>query len=133
MILIDTSAIFAVLDKDDINHTRAAKLWTELIENETPILTNSNLLLEAFALIQRRHGLDILSRFQQSMVPWLEIEWIDSEKHIQAVNLLLSVNRRYLSLVDISAFATMRRTGVNQVFTFDNHFAEEGFTVLPDA
>lgn len=131
MILIDTSAIFAVLDEDDINHHRAAKFWAESVENETTILTNSNLLLEAFALIQRRHGLDILNRFQQGMVPWLQIEWIDPEKHAQAVNLLFSANRRHLSLVDVSAFSTMRRMGVTQVFTFDNHFAEEGFDVLP--
>lgn len=131
MILIDTSAIFAVLDKNDDNHPRAAKFWAELVENETAILTNSNLLLEAFALIQRRHGLDILNRFQEGMVPWLQIEWIDAEKHSQAVNLLFSINRRHLSLVDVSAFATMRRMGIHQVFTFDNHFAEEGFEVLP--
>ena len=131
MILIDTSAIFAVLDKNDGNHLRAAKFWTALVESETEILTNSNVLLEAFALIQRRHGLGILHKFQQGMVPMLKIEWIDAEKHFQAVKLLFSYNHRHLSLVDVSAFATMRRMGINQVFTFDQHFAEEGFEVLP--
>ncbi len=131
MILIDTSAIFAVLDKNDDNHLRAAKFWAALVESETEIITNYNVLLEAFALIQSRHGLGVLHQFQQGMVPLLKIEWMDAEKHFQAVKLLFSYNRRHLSFVDISAFTTMRRMGVNQVFTFDNHFAEEGFTVLP--
>ena len=47
------------------------------------------------------------------------------------MQLLHKHNRRHLSLVDVSAFATMRRMGANQVFTFDQHFAEEGFEVFP--
>jgi len=64
------------------------------------------------------------------MVPLLEVEWMDMSKHTQAMELLLSANRRNLSLVDISAFAIMRRLGISKVFTFDHHFAEEGFDVL---
>jgi len=94
------------------------------------IFSNSYILLEATALIQRRYGIETLNKFHFGMVPLLEIEWLDMPKHLQAMELLLSTNRRNLSLVDISAFATMRRLGISKVFTFDHHFAEEGFDVL---
>ncbi len=131
MILIDTSAIFAILDKNDINHFRAANLWQELVQKEIDIFINSNLLLESIALIQRRHGMEILHQFHFSMVPWLKIEWTDIEKHTHAIEMLFAANRRHLSLVDISAFATMRRLGIRKAFTFDQHFAEEGFDLIP--
>ena len=44
---------------------------------------------------------------------------------------LLVVNHRKLSLVDCASFETMRRLGIQKVFTFDRHFADQGFQVLP--
>ncbi len=34
MIYIDTSALYAVFDKDDAHHKRANKIWTSLIETD---------------------------------------------------------------------------------------------------
>ncbi len=131
MILIDTSAILPVLDKNDVIHYQAAEIWRELIEEKKEIWINNYILLEATTLIQRRYGMEIVRNFQQRMVPIFQVEWINAIKHTQATEILLSTNRRKLSLVDISAFATMRRLGIRQVFTFDQHFAEQGFEVLP--
>ena len=43
----------------------------------------------------------------------------------------LAANRRKLSLVDCSAFETMLRLSIQAVFTFDKHFSEQGFDVIP--
>ena len=40
---------------------------------------------------------------------------------------------RQLSLVDCTSFVVMRQIGIDDVFAFDRHFAEQGFTVLPAA
>lgn len=39
--------------------------------------------------------------------------------------------RRQLSLVDCTSFEAMQRRGLTQAFTFDAHFAERGFEVIP--
>ncbi|RLD02598.1 MAG: VapC toxin family PIN domain ribonuclease [Chloroflexi bacterium] len=130
MILIDTSAILSILDRNDAFHLSAAKTWGEILAKDEAIFLNNYILLEATALIQRRYGVETLNEFHFGMVPLLEIEWMDMSKHMQAMELLLSANRRNLSLVDISAFATMHRLGISKAFTFDRHFAEEGFEVL---
>jgi predicted nucleic acid-binding protein len=130
MILIDTSAIIAVLCREDKYHHQAAKIWSDLIDKNMPLLCNNYILLEATALIQRRHGLAILRAFYKNMVPNLEIEWLDQDQHIQAVEALLHHDRRRLSLVDLTMFATMRRHGIRKAFTFDKHFAEQGFEII---
>lgn len=132
MIFIDTSAILAVLDRKDRFHLSASKFWEEILIEDEGVFLNSYILLEATALIQRRYGIEILNKFHFGMVPLLDVEWVDMPKHTEAMELLFSANRRNLSLVDISAFATMRREGIRRVFTFDQHFAEEGFKVLPN-
>jgi predicted nucleic acid-binding protein len=40
-------------------------------------------------------------------------------------------NRRNLSFVDCSSFDTIQRLIIDKVFTFDGHFAEQGFAVIP--
>ncbi len=44
---------------------------------------------------------------------------------------LLIAARRQLSLVDCASFDAMRRLGITTVFTFDKHFAEQGFAQVP--
>jgi predicted nucleic acid-binding protein len=43
----------------------------------------------------------------------------------------IAADRRGLSLVDLSSFETMRRLGIRSVFTFDRHFRQYGFEILP--
>lgn len=44
---------------------------------------------------------------------------------------MLAANRRNLSLVDCVSFEVMRDLGVKDVFAFDPHFREHGFTCIP--
>jgi predicted nucleic acid-binding protein len=39
--------------------------------------------------------------------------------------------QRDLSLVDFVSFELMRREGIRTAFTFDRHFAEQGFECVP--
>ena len=50
---------------------------------------------------------------------------------IYSVQDVFAANRRQLSLVDCSSFETMRRVRIEKVFTFDEHFREQGFEVIP--
>lgn len=61
----------------------------------------------------------------------LTIEWVDEAQHQTIVQTVLTTNRRQLSLVDCASFETMRRLGIETVFTSDSHFREWGFDVIP--
>ncbi len=131
VVYVDTSAMLAILHAEDTNHAKAIETWLDLAQGEIDLVCNNYVLVEVFSLLQRRYGLEKARVLPERIVPLLEIEWIDEEFHADAVNSLLTANRRHLSLVDCSSFATMRRMQIETAFTFDEHFKEQGFKTVP--
>ncbi|NJD56265.1 MAG: type II toxin-antitoxin system VapC family toxin [Nitrospirae bacterium] len=129
-IFIDTSAFYALLDRDDTNNQKATKVWTRLLGAERALVTSNYVLVEAFALIQNRLGLEAVRGFQEDILPLITIEFITPEMHRSGIAALLSASRRSLSLVDCVSFELMRSSGIKTVFAFDTHFKEQGFVVL---
>lgn len=127
---VDTSAFVAVLDADDANHARAKKRWLELLEAEEILVCTNYVLVETFALVQRRLGLAAARSFQEDVLPVLAVEWIDAEAHARAVAALLVSGRRRLSLVDCASFEAMRKLGSTRAFAYDRHFTEQGFLLI---
>ena len=127
----DASAILAVLNANDRHHVAAKNTWRELLLESAQILCNNYILIEIFALLQGRFGLEAVRLFQSDVLPVLEVVWVDEQIHNQAVSAMLAANRRNLSLVDCASFETMRQFGVSKAFTFDLHYVEQGFEVIP--
>lgn len=130
-IFVDTSAFLAVLDAAEQNHASAKAIWERLLLRGEQLVVTNYILLETFALVQRRLGLEAIRTLQQDIVPLLQVHWVDEADHSAGVATLLAANRRQLSLVDCISFDTMRRSGLDTVFTFDHHFAEQRFTCVP--
>ncbi len=130
-VFIDTSAFYAVLCSDDPNHKRAKKVWTYLLNQREILVCNNYVLVETFALLQNRLGIDVIRAFEKDAIPWLKVEWINKSHHQDAVTSLLTAGRRNLSLVDCACFGTMHRQDIQTAFTFDAHFAEQSFECLP--
>ena len=128
---MDTSALHAVLDRADENHEVAAAHWRRLVVTDINMVTTSYTLLEATALAQKRLGIAAVRSLQGDIVPWLTVDWIGEDVHHTAMAALLSASRRSVSLVDCVSFETMRRHGLQEAFTFDSHFSQQGFRVLP--
>ena len=130
-VFIDTSAFYAVLDRDDANHQAAGRAWVELLHDEHVLLTTNYVLLETCALLQSRLGITALRAFHQDVVPLLQIDWISEEQHSSGVDAALTASRKRLSVVDCISFQTMREHGTQTAFCFDRHYAEQGFVTLP--
>lgn len=130
-VFVDTSAVYALLDADDRHHTAARAIW-EGWAQQPPLLVCSNyVLLECFALVQRRLGTEAVRLLQEELVPLLHIHWVDAELHTAAVSALLAAGQRDISLVDWTSFELMRRLGIRTAFAIDRHFAAQGFDMLP--
>lgn len=124
---VDTSAFFALLDRDDKNHPLAERCLRKLFANDTVLITSNYVLVESFALIQRRLGMDALRVFQTNMTPVVRVEFVSPELHRLGVSAVLAASRRNLSLVDCVSFEIMRSLSIQSAFTFDDHFREQGF------
>jgi predicted nucleic acid-binding protein len=130
-IFVDTSALVAVLDADDANHAEARRTWERLVLQEESLVSTNYVLVETFALAQRRLGIGATRDLADDVIPLLSISWVDEDAHRAGVSATLAASRRRLSLVDCVSFETMRRLGVKSAFAFDRHFEEQGFACLP--
>jgi predicted nucleic acid-binding protein len=129
-VFVDTSAILALLNPGDKAHRRAGRAFGKLHEQSAHLVTHSYVLVETYALLQRRMGVKSVEAFRTDFAPLLEVEWVDADLHGSGLDLLLERRSKALSLVDCVSFLTMRRLRLVEVFAFDPHFRREGFNLV---
>jgi len=130
-VFIDTSALLAVLDAHDANHKAARLFWENIIAAGDTLVSHNYVLVETSALALRKLGLEDLRVVERDIVPILRVVWVTREVHNSAASAQLVASRRSLSLVDCVSFEIMRRSGIRTAFSFDRHFKEYGYEILP--
>ncbi len=131
VIFVDTSALFALISGRDVNHQRAKAQWRAWLDSPDDFIISNYVLLETTALLQSRLGMQAVQDFHDLLLPVMTVYWITEAIHKKALQTLLVANRRRLSLVDCTSFAVMNALGLQSAFTFDDHFAQAGFILLP--
>ncbi len=127
-IMVDTSAIYALLDRSDLMHEEAKKCFTVMAkENVTTIITNF-VKAECHALISSRLGHDLARNWLRKMIwPVERITEIDEKRAMEIINYYTDKTYSY---TDTTTFAAMERLGITRVFTFDRHFVQYGFRCM---
>jgi predicted nucleic acid-binding protein len=124
MTFVDSSALYAVLDHDDARSTSE-----RLLRSAEILVTHNYVLVETAALVQSRLGM-AAGALQDPILPVLRVYWVSESDHQTALEVMVAADRRRLSLVDCTSFLIMRSRGVGNVFCFDKHFQEQGFTLI---
>jgi predicted nucleic acid-binding protein len=130
-VFLDTSALYAVFDGDDALSASAGEAWRALLASEASLHTSNYVLVELTALLQRRLGTAAVDVFASYVLPHVNVVWVDDGVHARAMSALLGAGRRGVSLVDHTSFVIMRDRGVRTAFAVDEHFAKQGFDLLP--
>ncbi len=128
-VFADTSGIFALLVRNDYMYVRAQSVFQSFANNNVNLLSSSYVLVETIALLQRRVGMDAVRDFQEKILPLIEIIWVDSYWHEKAINRLILLNQKKVSLVDCLSFVLMEAKEIDTVFSFDSHFERNGFSL----
>ena len=130
-VLLDTSFILALENKDDPHHERAKALDVELLSEGSILLLHWGIILEiadGYARVGRRaKGLQLLAKFQDE--PGYSVFAI-SELFPKALELYRSRPDKDWGLTDCLSFVLMREQGVTEALTADIHFRQAGFTAL---
>lgn len=118
-VFIDTTALYALLDRTHEAHDRVVAAWNELLRSSVALITSSYVCAELRALVQARLGLDSMRAFLDEVRPHMTVLAVDSEDHARS----LAHSKRDLStLVPRTSGALMRRLGVTTVLALDGQF-----------
>ena len=130
--LVDSAAYFALLDHDDANHAQALTIRDRLIAERWRLFTTSFILAETHAPLLNRLSQDIATRFLRDMEQSpTTLVWVTPADVQRAKAIIYQYTDKDFSLTDATSFAVMERIRVPSAFTFDRHFAQYGFIVLP--
>lgn len=130
-LFVDTSAILAILNSDDQFHDQAKIEWIRIIDSGDILFSSNYIIIETISLLQRRFGTVAVRLFCDGFQPLLNLVWVDEKIHESALNVVKTINHRNLSFVDCTSFEIMRRMGIENVFSFDSHFTDQGFSIVP--
>ena len=129
-VFVDTSAFYALLVPEDQEHEKAGAILSGLDPSRSSLVTSSFVILETVSLLQARIGVTAVRAFQESILPALDVVWVDAPLYRRAAAALLAASKRDVSLTDWSSFEVMRERGIRAAFAFDEHFAQQGFELL---
>ena len=127
-ILVDTSAIYALIDRDDAYHRKAVAILRSLPRRGlVPLLTNF-IVTETHALFLSRLGADAARNWLLSQI-W-PVEPVEPQDEERAKDIIRRYIDKTFSYTDATSFAVMERLGIKEAFAYDPHFQQYGLRVL---
>jgi predicted nucleic acid-binding protein len=127
-VLVDTSAVYALLDRDDARHQAAKGSLENLTRvRSEPLLTNF-LVAECHALCLARLGAGVARKWLLTNV-WA-IERVTPDDEAAAREIIRKYTDKTFSYTDATSFAVMERLGLRTAFAFGLHFRQYGFQVV---
>jgi len=123
--MIDTSAIYALLDRSDNNHSEAKEVLHKLSRENQKIMLTNFLVAECHALISSRLGYELARKWLTHLC-W-EIERVAEADEAKAKSIIMTHSDKGYSYTDATTFAVMERYEIKKCFSFDKHFNQYGF------
>jgi predicted nucleic acid-binding protein len=131
-ILIDTSAIYALLNRLDKRHTIAREFYDHLPGNSN-FLVIEYVLAETMTLLRARHLSHVAAQFRERLLTSriFTLQYSSPELEQATFQIFRSYTDKDWSYADCALFATAQRLAVQQVFTFDHHFDQMQLQRVP--
>jgi len=127
-VLVDTSAVYALVDRNDSYHRKAVAILRSLPRRRlTPLLSNF-IVAESHALILSRLGAELARQWLLGHV-W-PIEAVHARDEERAKEIIRRYTDKTFSYTDATSFAVMERLDLRDAFGFDPHFQQYGLNLL---
>ena len=113
-----------------------SSLWSYTINKtlrEAPLLTNNYVFSETLSLLTKRLGKVVAAQFGASLrtSELVRILYLDSEYEEAAWKEFLRFRDKEFDFVDSTCFAVMEKQGIQTAFSFDRHYAQRGYRMVP--
>lgn len=128
---MDTSAYYAFLDRTDASNAAAQAIFPRWFADGSNLITTNVVLAETYALllarISRPAAIRFLDTFVQSSMTLIRVTEADET---MARDILHQSTDKDYSYTDAISFAVMNRLHIKEAFTFDHHFAQQGYQIV---
>ncbi|MGH8167830.1 MAG: type II toxin-antitoxin system VapC family toxin [Woeseiaceae bacterium] len=131
-VFVDTSGLYALVEKNDSHHTKARKAVENLLSAGRKLVLTDYIVDETTTLAKARSGkrvavrvLDLLERSAG-----IRIEWIGSSRFEETKTMFRKHADHGYSFTDCTSFVVMNELGLTEALTIDRHFREAGFEAL---
>ena len=132
-VFIDTGYLLALELANDQNHVAAKSHWQALLDAFPPLFTTSYVFDETVTFFNSRSHHAKAVEVGNSLLISRSVQLIHVDETLfqQSWKLFQQHQDKRYSLTDCISFATMRNRGIDVAMTFDKHFAQAGFQMLP--
>lgn len=130
-VFVDTSALYALLDRADGQHQVATTLFRAM--HGERLVTHTYVVVESASLVARRLPPEGTTLLFDGLLPVIDVDPVDASLHREAVAAYRASGSRSVSLVDRTSFEFMRRHELTTAFAFDTDFQTAGFVLVRPA
>lgn len=135
-VFIDSSAFKAFYDEEDVFHPKAEEFMEKVLERKVSVkgfVTTDYILDETITLIKFAHSHRKAVEFGEAALKSrvLKVIYVGERLFEEALDLFRRSEDKEWSFTDCVSFAIMNELGLEKAFTFDRHFSQAGFTILP--
>lgn len=131
-VFVDTSGLYALVEKNDAHHARARGKVEELLHAGRKLVLTDYIVDETTTLANARSGkhvaMRVLDLLEQSA--GIRMEWIGSPRFDATQAFFRKYADHGYSFTDCSSFVVMHELELTQALTTDKHFPEAGFEAL---
>lgn len=129
-VFIDTSAFYALFNRDDPNHEFAASYYRE---TSLLLVTTQTVFMELLSLLTKRQGKQTALRCGKelrSAREKLKIVHTTEAQAEKAWEVFSKFKDKDYDLVDCLSFVAMKDSDIEEAFAFDRHFTQYGFRLV---
>jgi predicted nucleic acid-binding protein len=124
VLFVDTGALFAFLVRDDAHHVAAVHAEAEIRRRREQVWTIDPVLTELWLLLRREVGVPRSDALVAALLDRGVLrETLQDQDFMRAWQLGREWSDQNFSLTDRQAFATLERTRLNRVWSYDHDFA----------
>lgn len=135
-LFLDTSALVAMEDLDDANHKRAMEFREKIRSGDTifrSLITSNYVVDETLTLLRFHCGYNVAVAFRRTLETskLMRVFWVTELLEKAAWKIYEKHSDKEYSFTDCTSFAIMDTEAIRSSFTFDEHFSQYGYDVVP--
>lgn len=132
-LFLDTSFIVAMEDADDQNHAKAISYWKKFKKHPERLITSTYVFDETVTFFKKKisykKAVEVGNLLLSS--PTLEMVHILHDDFENGWEMFQKYSDKGFSFTDCLSFVVMKQKGIQEALTFDDHFRQMSFTVIP--